>query len=61
MARPRKDTATDEAPEMDAKPWRRVKITAYKVHTSHGRFIEGDYANLPGDIADQLIADGKAK
>ncbi len=61
MARPRKDAATEEPHEVEREPWRRVKITAYKVQTSHGRFIAGDFADLPGHIADQLIADGLAK
>ena len=61
MGRPRKETATVDEPQVERQPWRRVRITAYKVYTSHGRFIAGDYPELPGDIADQLIADGLAK
>lgn len=59
--RPRRVESVEVAPVVPSIPWKRVKITAYKVYTSHGRFIEGDYATLPADIADGLIAEGKAK
>ena len=58
--RPRR--VESDAPQIDAPPvWKRVKITAYKVYTPHGRFIEGQFATLPEELADTLIAEGKAK
>lgn len=39
---------------------KRVRITAYKVFTKHGRFIEGQFVELPEAEADALIAEGKA-
>lgn len=59
--RPRRVEGVDAVEVSQPMPWKRIKITHYKVHTSHGRFIEGEFATLPEDIADALIAEGKAK
>lgn len=50
-------TVEDATPE----PFWRVKVVAYKVHTSQGRGIEGQFMELPVDEAQELIADGKVK
>lgn len=47
----------DEAPA----PFVRVKVVAYKVHTSQGRGIEGQFLELPPDEAEELIAAGKVR
>lgn len=58
VRRGRKDKPPADAVRVPVKT---VKITAYKVRTTQGRFIEGQYAELPGDEADALIASGEAK
>lgn len=47
----------DEAP----LPFRRVRVLAYKIWTSQGRGIEGQFLELPSDEADELIASGKVR
>lgn len=47
----------DEMPE----PFWRVKVVVYKVHTSQGRGIEGQFMELPADEAQELIAEGKVR
>ncbi len=59
--RPRRVEAVELAPLASQTAWKRVKITVHKVYTPHGRFIEGQFAVLPEDLADALIAEGKAK
>lgn len=43
------------------EPWVRVRVTAYKVRTSQGRFLGGDIATLPATEAETLVTEGKAK
>lgn len=59
--RSRRSPEQEEAKEIAELPPKRIKITAYKVFTRHGRFIAGQYADLPEDEADALIAEGKAE
>lgn len=41
-------------------PPRRIRITEYKVRTSAGRALAGDYLWLPDDEASVLIAERRA-
>lgn len=62
MARPARredeDGATSAPPKAD--PIKRVRITALKVFTRRGKFIQGQWVEIPTSEADALIAEGKA-
>ncbi len=58
--RSRRSPEQDDTKDAVALPTKRVRITAYKIFTRHGRFIEGQYVDLPEDEADALIAESKA-
>lgn len=47
--------------EVAPVPFVRVRVTHYKVLTSQGRYIEGQFAELPADEAADLVAQGLAK
>lgn len=63
MARKSEIDVEAAAGEVAAQPdvWKRVKIRHYKVYTSQGRQLEGNFAMLPADEADALVAKGYAK
>ena len=52
-------------PELDiVQPppkWRRIKVIDYKIATSQGQKIEGQFVELPPDEAVELVAQGRAR
>lgn len=53
-------TEMKKKPEAKSAPRKAVKVTHYKVFTSQGRFIAGQFAELPAAEADDLISKGHA-
>lgn len=54
--------SAEAAPEgEDIASAKRVQVVHYKVFTSVGRLIAGQFESLPAKEADALIAEGKAK
>jgi peptide deformylase len=63
MARPARREEEQEgmlSPPKEREAVKRVKITALKVFTRHGRFIAGQWAELPQSEAEDLISKGSA-
>jgi hypothetical protein len=62
MARParKEDEEGLISPPKSLEPIKRIRITALKVFTRHGRFIAGQWVELPVSEADELIAKGTA-
>lgn len=63
MARPARREEEQEgilSPPKELETIKRIKITALKVFTRHGRFIAGQWAELPQSEADDLISKGSA-
>lgn len=50
-----------EPEQVGPEPHCRVKVLHYKVPTSQGRYIEGQFASLPASEAAKLAAIGHVK
>jgi hypothetical protein len=59
MARPKREDA-DLVEQAETEPLMRVKIKHYKIYTSQGRFIAGQFAELPRTEAEAIVAQGHA-
>ena len=54
------DKRDETEPAKVREPDKRIRITALKVFTRHGRFTEGQWVEIPASEADKLIAEGHA-
>jgi hypothetical protein len=59
MARPKRQ---DDEGQMvlERRPWVRIKCTRYKIFTSQGKAIQGQFIELPAEEAERFIAEGHA-
>lgn len=56
---PKVHAEPERSPERSGPPqMQRVKVLRYKIQTSQGRYIEGQFASLPADEAAKLDAIG---
>lgn len=61
MARPkREDADLIDQPVVEVEPRVKIKVTHYKIFTSQGRFIAGQFAELPKTEAESFVAQGHA-
>jgi|JRYH01.1.fsa_nt_gb hypothetical protein len=61
MARPKRQDVDEAAPVAPSRrPWVRIKVTHYKIFTSQGRAIQGQFIELPAEEAEAFIAKGHA-